>query len=162
MHFDFGLFVNAMQTLGVIGALLATMWANRNLARSIRLNALQQMISEMNRLREQRFHDPNVERAFFPNREKWSDCEIRQNIMAVELANVFEWAYLARRARLIDHDVWTSWAETWRSIIFPSPALRGLFADQNHVWTFCRSSDMESDLRKIVEHQEGRIPDPAR
>jgi hypothetical protein len=157
---DLSTIINAIQTLAVVLALSATIWSNRKLAKSLRSNALQQMIAEMNRLREQRMEHPDIERSLFPKRAQWPDQRIRENIMAVELANIFEWAYLARREGLIEKAVWDSWAMTWRSIIFPSPILRGLFADQAHIWTFCRAPEMAHQLRLIVESETAEIPDP--
>lgn len=145
--------------LALILSLLASTRSNRRLSESMRLNNLQSMVGEMNQIRRTRAENPNLERALFEKRADWDDDKINTNLMAVQLANIFEWAYFARRDGLIEKDVWVSWVETWRSVILDSASMRSLFTDQ--VWTFGRHPEVAQALTSIVQGQ-GEIPDPVR
>ena len=133
--------------------------SNKRLSDSIRLDNLQSMVGEMNQIRRTRAENPDLERALFDKRSTWEDKKISTNIMAVQLANIFEWAYFARRDGLIESDVWESWVETWRSVILDSTPMRTLFTDQ--VWTFGRHPDVAHALTSIIQ-SKGAIPDPMR
>lgn len=133
--------------------------SNRKLSISMRLNNMQAMVSEMNELRRLRAADPELERALFDSRRDWSDQEINQNLVAVQLANIFEWAYLARRDGLIEKDVWESWVETWRSVILASKPLQEAFTPS--VWTFGRQEDVANALNDLVLGEKS-IDDPHR
>ena len=67
----------------------------------MRLDNLQSMVGEMNQIRRTRAENPDLERALFDKRNTWDDERINTNLMAVQLANIFEWAYFARRDGLI-------------------------------------------------------------
>ena len=138
-------------------SLLAVAKSNNNVAKSMRLTNLQSMVGEMNEIRRLRASNPDVERSLFLERQNWSNIEIEQNLIAVQLANIFEWAYLARRDGLIEKDIWESWVETWRSVILSSEALRKSFTPS--VWTFGRMNDMTSILNDLVNNS-GNIQDP--
>ncbi len=117
------------------------------------------MVSEMNVLRNRRADHPALERAMFHSRATWSDDEIREHMLAVELANIFEWAYLARRDGILDRDVWESWAETWRSVILASPPMQKRFTKT--VWTFGRASNVFPGIDEFI-NDRGHLPDPFR
>ncbi|MEI6649018.1 MAG: hypothetical protein WCO08_05175 [Actinomycetes bacterium] len=125
----------------------------------MRLSNLQAMVGEMNEVRRLRATMPEVEKSLFVDRRDFTDLEISQNLIAVQLANIFEWAFLARRDGLIEKDVWESWVETWRSVILSSQPLRDLFTPT--VWTFGRMNDMTAILEQLVQGT-GAIQDPYR
>jgi hypothetical protein len=131
--------------------------ANRRLAVSLRLTNLAQMIGEMNDLRQFRAEHPDLERALFEQRRDWSSIIIQRNLTAVQLANILEWAYIARRNNLIEKDVWESWARTWRDVILASTPLQESFSES--VWTFGRADSVLSDLQQIISRTDA-IPDP--
>lgn len=143
----------------MVGSLLAVVASNRRLAASLRIGTLQQIVTEMNTIRAARAMDPEFERSVFPQRADWDDDHIRTYLLAVELANILEWAYLARRDNLLDEDVWESWAETWRAVILSSDALRDCFTTS--VWTFGRSEEVSTALNEFVQGA-GAIRDPKR
>lgn len=148
-----------VSALAVCISLIMVAASNRKLSQSMKLANMQAMISEMNTLRRLRADEPDLERSLFPDREAWTDTEIQHNLTAVQLANVFEWAYFARRDGLIEKDVWDSWVETWRSVILASEPLRQAF--QSSVWTFGRSDAVSSELNKLIS-LSGPISDPHR
>jgi len=151
--------VSAISTAIVAFALLASVKANSRLAASLRLATLQQMVVEMDELRRIRVNDPALERVLFPTRASWSDLDIKRYVMAVQLANIFEWAYLARRDHLLDRDIWESWWETWQGVILASPSIKGSLEET--VWTFGRSPQVRQDLDRLLNSQPGEpIPDP--
>lgn len=145
--------------VALILSLLASTRSNRRLSESMRLNNLQSMVSEMNQIRRTRAENPNLERVLFEKRADWDDDRITTNLMAVQLANIFEWAYFARRDGLIEKDVWISWVDTWRSVILESASMQSLFTDQ--VWTFGRHPEVAQVLTSIVQGR-GEISDPIR
>jgi hypothetical protein len=132
----------------IVASLLQVALSNRRLAASLRLNSMQQMISELNRLRQVRMNQPDLERSLFPERALWTDEGLRKHLVAVQLANMFEWAYFSRREGLLPADVWLSWIDTWHSVIVSSPGLREAFAES--VWTFGREEPARQDLRDLV------------
>lgn len=138
-------------------SLLSVAQSNRRLSRSMHLSTLQSMVTEMNQLRQNRADNPDLERSLFESRKDWSDTEIQHHLTAVQLANIFEWAFLARRDGLIDKDIWDSWVETWRSVILASTPLREAFTDT--VWTLGRSPQITVELRALVTGDSG-ISDP--
>lgn len=154
-----GVIVGGVSALAVVLTLYALVLSNRRLSASLRVGTLQQMVSEMNGLRNRRADHPTTERAMFAQRASWTDDEIRENLLAVELANIFEWAYLARREGFLDLDVWESWAETWRSVILASPPLQKRFTET--VWTFARSPAILADITRFIS-QRGHLADPRR
>lgn len=151
--------ISTLSLLALFLSFLAVARSNRQLAKSMRLSNLQAMVVEMNQIRRLRASTPNLERELFENRKEWSDLQISQNLMAVQLANIFEWAYLARRDGLIEKDVWESWVETWRSVILSSESLRKSFTSS--VWTFGRMNDLTKTLTDLVQGA-GTIGDPFR
>ncbi|MEI8067151.1 MAG: hypothetical protein WCH42_07480 [Actinomycetes bacterium] len=151
--------ISTLSLLALFLSFLAVARSNRQLAKSMRLSNLQAMVVEMNQIRRLRASTPNLERELFENRKEWSDLQISQNLMAVQLANIFEWAYLARRDGLIEKDVWESWVETWRSVILSSESLRKSFTSS--VWTFGRMNDLTKTLTDLVQGA-GSIGDPFR
>ncbi len=151
--------ISTLSLLALFLSFLAVARSNRQLAKSMRLSNLQAMVVEMNQIRRLRASTPNLERELFENRKEWSDLQISQNLMAVQLANIFEWAYLARRDGLIEKDVWESWMETWRSVILSSESLRKSFTSS--VWTFGRMNDLTMTLTDLVQGA-GTIGDPFR
>ncbi len=151
--------ISTLSLLALFLSFLAVARSNRQLAKSMRLSNLQAMVVEMNQIRRLRASTPNLERELFENRKEWSDLQISQNLMAVQLANIFEWAYLARRDGLIEKDVWESWVETWRSVILSSESLRKSFTSS--VWTFGRMNDLTMTLTDLVQGA-GTIGDPFR
>lgn len=146
----------------VVGAvaLIATLWAivrsNRQIATASRLDTLQQMVVEMNVIRRLRSDDPDLERSLFAARGTWTDQDIRHHLAAVQLANILEWAYLARKEGLLARDVWESWAETWRSVILASKPLQDSF--EASVWTFGRAPETRAALERLVT--AGSVEDP--
>lgn len=151
--------VAAINAAAVVITLYALVRSNRRLSASLRIGTLQQMVAEMNRVRDTRADHPDAERGMFESRRDWSDARIRQHMLAVELANIFEWAYLARREGLIDKDVWESWAETWRDVILASAPMRQSFTSA--VWTFGRDPAISGPIREFVANQ-APLPDPRR
>lgn len=145
--------------LALIISLVAVARSNRRVAASVRMSNLQAMLVEMNGLRRLRSDDPSLERSLFDTRTGWSDLQIKQNLMAVQLANILEWAFLARRDGLLERDVWESWVTTWRTVILASEPLRATLQDS--VWTFGRSPEMKSVLDEVLSGT-GDIPDPIR
>lgn len=146
-----------LSLVAVCISLVAVARSNVRLEKSLKLSTLQAMITEMNNLRQVRAENPNLERSLFESRKEWSDLEIQHNITAVQLANIFEWAYIARRDGLLEKDVWDSWVQTWRSVILSSEPLRNAFKDS--VWTFGRSTEISHELTKLV-NSSGEIDDP--
>ena len=151
--------ISTLSMLALFLSLIAVARSNSKLADSMRLTNLQAMVVEMNQLRRFRATDTEVERSLFEDRVNWTDTQIHHNLVAVQLANIFEWAYLARRDGLIELDVWDSWVETWRSVILASEPLRKAFTPT--VWTFGRSKDTLAALTLLVEGT-GIISDPLR
>lgn len=149
--------MNFIQSGMLFVSLVLVVWSNRHLARSQRLNTLQSMVSEMNTIRQFRAENTQLERALFDARTQWDDLKIQKNIMAVQLANVLEWAYIARRDNMLDKDVWESWVTTWRQVILKSQPLRESFTET--VWTFGREPSMSKVLTDLVM-SSGPIPDP--
>lgn len=153
------LIVEVVGAAGIILSLIALIRSNAKLGASVRLSTLQAMISEMNELRRARADEPELERSLFESRQDWSDIEIKHHVAAVQLANVFEWAYLARRDGLLERDVWESWVETWRGVILASPPLRAAFTPT--VWTFGRSEEVTHYLNELIKGG-GDVGDPCR
>lgn len=149
--------VSILSLLVLIFSLLGVAKSNNNLAKSMRLNNLQAMVTEMNAVRRLRASLPDVERSLFDSRKNWSDLEINQNLIAVQLANILEWAYIARRNGLIEKDVWESWVQTWRSVILSSDSLKKSFTPT--VWTFGRSEELSRVLTELMQ-ESGSISDP--
>jgi len=143
--------------IAVFISLIAVARSNKKLSSSLRLSTLQAMVTEMNKLRQSRAENPELERSLFTSRSDWSDTEIQHHLAAVQLANIFEWAFLARRDGLIELDVWDSWVETWRSVILSSDSLKASFTDP--IWTFGRSPEIALQLTALVSGKEV-ITDP--
>ena len=154
-----GIVVNGVSALAVVISLFFVVSSNRRLSTSLRLSNMQAMVSEMNELRRLRAQNPDLERELFEKRSDWTALQIEKNLTAVQLANIFEWAYLARRDHLIERDVWESWVLTWRDVIMASESLKASFSDS--VWTFGRQADVAKSLGALVKGS-GEIPDPAR
>lgn len=132
-------------------------WSNLIVAKSVRLNNLQQMVVEMNRIRQARASCPDLERALFGHRAGWTDAEIQSYLVAVQWANILEWAYLARQDGVITASVWQSWAKTWVDVMLASDALRThLLRDE--IWTFGRSRKMRDELKRMIVDRV--VPDP--
>ncbi len=154
---DASIIFGVINVVAVVASLLLLVRSNGRLAASMRMNTLQQVTNEMNALRTERADRPDLERSLFEGRREWTDLEIQRNLMAVKMANIFEWAYLARRDGLIDADVWTSWAVTWRSFILSSAPMKEAFRES--VWTFCRDPKTSAALSDLVEGKSA-IGDP--
>lgn len=147
-------------SLFIIGvSLIAVARSNRRMTQSMRSSTLQAMITEMNKLRQVRAENPSLERSLFTARQNWTDSQIQHHLAAVQLANIFEWAFFARRDGLIESDVWESWVETWRSVILASDPLRDAFTDS--VWTLGRSTEVSVMLQELIAGN-GEIQDPIR
>ncbi len=147
-------------SLFIIGvSLIAVARSNRRMTQSMRSSTLQAMITEMNKLRQVRAENPSLERSLFTARQNWTDSQIQHHLAAVQLANIFEWAFFARRDGLIESDVWESWVETWRSVILASDPLRDAFTDS--VWTLGRSTEVSVMLQGLIAGN-GEIQDPIR
>lgn len=147
-----------VSTAGVVFSLVSVSRSNKRLAAATQLSTLQAMVSEMNQLRQIRVDNPDLERELFASRKDWSELQIQRNLIAVELANVFEWAYLARRSGIIEKDVWESWVTTWVSMLRGSQPLADSFTDS--VWTFGRSPEMAASLNALVRGEQ--VADPLR
>lgn len=157
-----GIISLVVETLGVLAiviSLLAVARSNQRVQNVERLSTLQSMVVEMNSLRQVRAANPDLERSLFESRADWSDSHIQNNLVAVQLANILEWAFLARRDRLIEKDVWESWVQTWRNVIMSSKSLKATFKDS--VWTFGRHTAVQPVLYEIIWGKSD-IPDPAR
>lgn len=151
---------NIAQVTGAVAIVLSLMQvarSNRRLAASLRLDSMQQMIGELNKLRQIRMDQPDLERSLFPDRKSWSDDQVRKNLVAVQFASMFEWAYFTRREGLLPADVWLSWIDTWHAVIIRSPGLRESFEES--VWTFGREEPAHQDLMRLV-FDEGVRQDP--
>jgi hypothetical protein len=151
------LLLSAISTIGLLVSLFFVAQSNRKLAASMRMQTLQSMVSEMNTIRQMRSNDPSLERELFTNRAGWTDSEIKKNLFAVELANIFEWAYLARKNDLLEKEIWDSWVETWVGLLKASKPLADSFSE--NVWTFGRSPEMRQALDALVRG-EGVVKDP--
>lgn len=148
-----------ISVIAVCISLVAVARSNRKLTQSMRLSTLQAMVNEMNGLRQNRSDNPDLERSLFESRSQWSDRQIQHHLTAVQLANIFEWAYLARRDGLLEKDVWDSWVETWRAVILASESLQKSF--HSEVWTFARSPEIAAQLNSLVNGSHS-IEDPIR
>jgi hypothetical protein len=134
----------AASAVGLIGLVV-----NMNRTNKVtRLDTLQRMISELNKLRQTRSDHPELERELFPSRKLWTDERIKEHMAIVQLANTLEWAYLARRDGLIDLEVWESWVTTWKSVISTNANEEHLY--DSSVWTFGRSGTIFEDLKTIT------------
>jgi hypothetical protein len=152
--------ISQILSLIIVGiSLVAVARSNRRMSQSMRSSTLQAMITEMNKLRQSRSDNPELERALFSARKEWTDSQIEMHLAAVQLANIFEWAFLARRDGLVELDVWDSWVETWRSVILASEPLKLSFTDS--VWTLGRSPEVSHQLTLLV-NGTGKIADPLR
>jgi hypothetical protein len=152
--------ISQILSLIIVGvSLVAVARSNRRMSQSMRSSTLQAMITEMNKLRQARSDNPDLERSLFSARKDWTDSQIEHHLAAVQLANIFEWAFLARRDGLIELDVWDSWVETWRSVILASEPLKLSFTDA--VWTLGRSPEVSQQLTLLV-NGTGKIADPVR
>lgn len=148
-----------VSVLAICISLISVSRSNRRLSQSMKLTTLQAMVGEMNNLRQARAENPNLERSLFEARAEWSDTQIQHHLTAVQLANIFEWAYLARRDGLIEKDVWDSWVDTWRSVILASKPLRSAFTES--VWTLGRSAEITVQLNALVSGSSA-VLDPIR
>jgi hypothetical protein len=142
-------------TLVSIIGLIVTVRRNTALSR---LDTLQKMVSELNALRRYRASNPDIERALFPPRHKWSKEKIGQHLTIVQLANTLEWAYIARRSGFIDFDVWNSWVATWKGVIEHEAQTDEIYHES--VWTFSRHGQMADDLRLMTK--QDIVIDPLR
>lgn len=147
----------ALSFLVIIISLVYVIRSNNQVAKSMRVTALQQVLSEMNEIRRIRGADPELEKSLFDSRRNWDDLTIKKHLIAVQLANILEWAYLARRDGLLSQAEWTSWAKTWKDVILSSVSLKSTF--QEEVWTFARNPEMAAALKAIFE-ESGTIEDP--
>lgn len=154
---DWSLIVATFTAVIYLFTLLSLVRANSHLGSSLRIDTLAHMVSEMNEVRRSRAEHPEVERHMFAGREGWSDEEIRHHLVAVQLANILEWAYLARCQGLLEKDVWESWVDTWRDVIVASEPLQQSFGPA--VWTFGRDPVTSTHLRALVS-AEGDVTDP--
>jgi hypothetical protein len=144
--------IYGVQAILLFFSFWAVVWSNRQVAKAQRVSTLQQMVAEMNQLRQFRASNPSLEKELFEARHDWSDLQVQNNIVAVQLANILEWAYIARRENLLDKRVWESWVKTWQDVILASQPLRQLFTPT--VWTFGRDPYMAQKLHELViEHK---------
>jgi hypothetical protein len=111
----------------------------------------------MNKIRQVRFENPEIEKKLFPSRKDWNDEKVKKYLLTLQMANVFEWAYIARRQDLISYQEWESWIITWREVIVDSEELKALLSDT--VWTFARQDAMQRHIRSLLD-QSLQITDP--
>lgn len=143
------LVVTAVGSVGVIISLVLVARSNQRLARAQNLTNLQQILGEMNKLRLYRADHPELERALFKERERWTDTRVQEHLMAVQLANIFEWAFFAKRDGLLREEVWDSWVTTWTEVILISPPLKECFNDK--VWTFGREPAVMGEMKALLK-----------
>ena len=155
--------MDAQVAIGVANLVVLTLtlifiaWSNVNVAKSIRLTNLQQMVVEMNRIRQVRAGNPKLEKSMFAGRDAWTDEQIQSYLIAVQWANILEWAYLARQEGAITEPVWRSWARTWIDVILASDPLRQHFL-RDEIWTFGRAPRMREELTQMIRDRV--VPDP--
>ena len=147
-----------IQTIAIIFALIITGVELRRTRTSNRINAYNSIIAMMNDLRNFRIKDPELERALFKTREGWSDAEIKRHVYAVELANIFEWVLLSRKAGLIDKSVWNEWIFLWNTVILTDEFMKEKLNDPI-IYTF---SHLEAyhEIKKMSENKGYEPPDP--
>jgi hypothetical protein len=147
----------ALSFVVLVFSLLYVVRSNNQVANSMRITALQQLLSEMNELRRIRASDIGLEQALFDARKNWDEVTIKKHLMAVQLANILEWAFIARRDGVLSETEWKAWAKTWREVILSSASLKSAF--KSEVWTFGRDPGIEDALKHIFDETKP-IPDP--
>lgn len=124
-----------IQTVGIIGTLIFAVWQWRKTHESIKVDNYSKIINAMNNLRNLRLQIPDLERAIFKTRKKWTDEKIRQRIYGVELANIFEWVFFSYKNKLISDKEWVDWLSIWQRVILAEEPLRRLMEDDT-IYTF--------------------------
>ena len=141
----------------ILITLIQLVRSNRQLTRSINQTSLYNILSEMNKIRQVRFENPEIEKKLFPSRKDWNDEKVKKYLLTLQMANVFEWVYIARRQDLISYQEWESWIKTWREVIVDSEELKAHLSDT--VWTFARQDAMQRHIRSLFDRSL-QITDP--
>ena len=147
-----------IQTIAIIFALFVTIVELKRTRTSNRVNTYNNIISMMNNLRNFRIIYPDLERALFYGRKKWTDEEIKARVYAVELANIFEWVFLSRKVGLIEKSVWDEWIHLWNTVILSDKNMADLLKDSS-VYTFS-SSEACNVVKEIIKNEKYKVPDP--
>lgn len=147
----------ALSFVVVVVSLLYVVRSNNQVAKSMRVTALQQLLSEMNELRRIRGSDAELEKALFDSRKDWDETSIKKHLVAVQLANILEWAFIARRDGVLSESEWKAWAQTWREVILSSSSLKRSF--RSEVWTFGRDQRFQESITILFDETKP-LPDP--
>lgn len=155
-------YIDLIQTLilgatvvGLIVTIIEMTLETRRLRLAIQSDTTQKMVYMMNDLRNKRLDNPALEKILFAKRKNWSDDEIRRHVFIVELVNIFEWSYLARRDGLIDKETWSQWIKTWRDFIVADDRMKEAF--EPSVFTFSHEEARDAITKLIKEEQVSAI-----
>jgi hypothetical protein len=124
-----------IQSTAIIVTLLFTFWQFKKNRETVKVDNYSKLINALNNLRGVRIQNPDVERALFRSRRKWTDTKIKRRVYAVQLANIFEWSVLSYRRGLISDKEWKDWSSMWKRVILADKSMRELLGDET-IYTF--------------------------
>jgi hypothetical protein len=150
--------IDLIQTIAILVALLVTGVQLKRVRTSNRVNTYTSIISMMNNLRNLRINDTELEGLLFTGRKDMSQQEIKKRVYVVELANIFELAFLSRKVGLMEKSVWDEWIYLWQNIILTDESMATLLTDPT-IYTFSRIEALDI-IKKISKNKEYIVPDP--
>lgn len=127
--------LDILQTIAIILTLSFSSWQWKKNRDIIKIDNYAKIINSMNNLRDVRIQFPDLERALFKSRDKMEDKEIRKRVYCVELANIFELAFLSHEKGLIDQKEWDDWSSMWKKVILSDESMRTMMEDET-IYTF--------------------------
>lgn len=123
------------QTLAIIVTLCFSFWQWKRTRDVMIVDNYSKVIAAMNDLRAIKIQVPDLERALFKARRRWSDNKIRKRVYGVGLANIFEWVLISYNRGLIGDKEWKDWKSMWKGVILADESMRELMKDET-VYTF--------------------------
>ena len=147
-----------IQTIAIIFALIVTALGLKRTRTSNQINTYNNIISMMNNLRNLRIKDTELEGLLFAGRKDMTEQEIKTRVYVVELANIFELAFLSRKVGLMGKSVWDEWLYLWKTIILSDESMATLLTDPT-IYTFSRLEACE-EIINMSENKDYIVPDP--
>lgn len=144
MEIGFREILDILQTIAIIVTLSFSLWQWKKNSDIIKIDNYGKIINSLNNLRNIRIQFPDLERALFKSRQEMNDNEIRKRVYGVELANIFEWAFLSQKEGLIDKKEWDDWSSMWKKVILSDESMRTMMEDKT-IYTF------SADAQKLVK-----------
>lgn len=158
-----------IQTIGIIATLIFTaitlvfttsftLVQLKRTRTSNQINIHNNIAAMLNNLRNLRINDPKLEGLLFAGRKDMSEQEIKTRVYVVELANIFELAFLSRKVGLMGKSVWDEWIYLWKTTILSDESMATLLTDPT-IYTFSRLEACDV-VKKISKNKDYIVPDP--